>query len=89
DSMLDTQLAQNNTEQCLINDIIDHPPIDPSFIVNPNLTAPQTFADVAGLHLIYYSYKKYLLKFKEEEIIPGLSRSNDQLFFISMAQVYL
>ncbi|RWS23727.1 neprilysin-like protein, partial [Leptotrombidium deliense] len=56
--------------------------------VNPNLTAPQTFADIGGLQLIYESYKKYLSKFNDEGIIPGLSRSNDQLFFISMAQVY-
>ena len=57
--------------------------------VSGTLTMGENIADNGGLPTAYYAYKSWLAEqnFKEEQPLPGLNHTHDQLFFLSFAQV--
>ncbi len=59
--------------------------------VSGSLTLGENIADNGGLQTAYYAYKAWLKKqdFDQEQPLPGLKHSHDQLFFLSFAQVHL
>ena len=59
--------------------------------VSGSLTLGENIADNGGLQTAYYAYKAWLKKqdFDQEQPLPGLKHTHDQLFFLSFAQVHL
>ena len=57
--------------------------------VSGSLTLGENIADNGGLQTAYDAYKAWLKKqdFDQEQPLPGLKHSHDQLFFLSFAQV--
>jgi predicted metalloendopeptidase len=53
----------------------------------PNLTLSQSYADVGALKFAFDAYKNFISEKGEEGPLPGVYLSNEQLFFISFAQV--
>jgi len=58
--------------------------------VSGSLTLGENIADNGGLQTAYYAYKAWLKKqdFDQEQPLPGLKHTHDQLFFLSFAQVW-
>ena len=59
--------------------------------MNGTITLGENIADNGGLSQAYQAYKNFQGKqVKEEQKLPGLQKyTNDQMFFISWAQVCL
>lgn len=47
----------------------------------------ENIADNGGLRLAFNAYKKWIEQNGEEKLLPLLGLSNQQLFFVSFAQV--
>jgi PREDICTED: endothelin converting enzyme 1-like, partial len=55
--------------------------------LNASKVKTKTLADILGLEMAYEAYKYVADVNGEEKPLPGLSIHNDQLFFLSFAQV--
>ncbi|KAK3102558.1 hypothetical protein FSP39_012180 [Pinctada imbricata] len=55
--------------------------------LNAQYYAPEAMAETSGLHIAYKAYRKWSLKNGSEKMIPGLGLTNDQMFFVSYAQM--
>lgn len=70
--------------------IYSHAKVSFSFLqMNPNTTFSQTYIDIGALQFAFDAYQAIVGNIGVEGTLPGLKRSNDQLFFISFAQVSL
>ncbi|XP_063798125.1 endothelin-converting enzyme 1 isoform X2 [Pseudophryne corroboree] len=56
--------------------------------VNGKHTLGENIADNGGLKAAYRAYRNWVKKNGEEQVLPSLSLSNDQLFFVGFAQVW-
>ncbi|XP_057304253.1 endothelin-converting enzyme homolog [Hydractinia symbiolongicarpus] len=54
--------------------------------IKGNVTLGENIADNGGLKASYKAYKTWVKENGEEALLPGLKRSNDQVFFIAFAQ---
>uniref|UniRef100_A0A803XZR4 Kell metallo-endopeptidase (Kell blood group) n=1 Tax=Meleagris gallopavo TaxID=9103 RepID=A0A803XZR4_MELGA len=57
------------------------------FKVNGTSTLLENTADTGGLAIAYQAYKNWLKKHKQEEYLPKIGLSQDQLFYLSFAHV--
>lgn len=78
--------------QCVI-DTYDQYEVLPGQFINGRLTAGESLADLGGLRIAFKAYKNWVNKFGEaysdedlQTYFPGFT--NDQLFFVSFAQVW-
>ncbi|XP_021250845.1 kell blood group glycoprotein isoform X1 [Numida meleagris] len=55
------------------------------FKVNGTFTLLENTADTGGLAIAYQAYKNWLKKHKQEEYLPKIGLSHDQLFYLSFA----
>jgi len=53
------------------------------------LTLSQTYIDIGALKFAYEGYKNFVSEKGEHGHLPGVYLNNDQLFYISFAQVCL
>ncbi|KAM4651637.1 endothelin-converting enzyme 1 isoform 2-T2 [Discoglossus pictus] len=56
--------------------------------VNGKQTLGENIADNGGLKAAYRAYKNWVRTNGEEQLLPSLGLSNDQLFFVGFAQVW-
>uniref|UniRef100_UPI00358F9EFE endothelin-converting enzyme-like 1 n=1 Tax=Myxine glutinosa TaxID=7769 RepID=UPI00358F9EFE len=54
--------------------------------VNGQLTLGENIADMGGLKLAYYAYRKWVMEHGTEFPLPGLPYTHEQLFFLAFAQ---
>ncbi|CAB4016623.1 Endothelin-converting enzyme 1, partial [Paramuricea clavata] len=57
--------------------------------VNGNVTLSENIADNGGIKYAFRAYQKWRDRHGNEKKLPALSFNNDQLFFISFAQVWM
>ncbi|XP_040504980.1 kell blood group glycoprotein isoform X1 [Gallus gallus] len=55
------------------------------FKINGTFTLLENTADTGGLAIAYQAYKNWLKKHKQEEYLPKIGLSHDQLFYLSFA----
>ncbi|XP_050412358.1 endothelin-converting enzyme 1 [Patella vulgata] len=48
--------------------------------------SPEFIAESSGIKVAYHAYKEWTAKNHEEKRIPGVTKNNDQMFFLSYAQ---
>jgi len=79
-----------NRSQCLVGQYNKYPlEIDGSQIfVNGRLTLPENIADNGALKIAYRAYENWVRKHGVEALVPGLKRPNEQMFFLSYAQMW-
>ena len=77
--------------QCIIQQYGNYTIDELGVSLNGINTQGENIADNGGLQTAYYAYKAWLKKqdFDQEQPLPGLKHSHDQLFFLSFAQVHL
>ncbi|XP_031569139.1 membrane metallo-endopeptidase-like 1 isoform X2 [Actinia tenebrosa] len=56
--------------------------------INGSLTLDENIADNGGIRLAYEAYQRWKKENGSEKILPGLTLSPDQLFFVGFAQLW-
>ncbi|XP_068742755.1 membrane metallo-endopeptidase-like 1 isoform X2 [Montipora capricornis] len=56
--------------------------------INGKLTLSENIADNGGVRMSYWAYKNWVKKNGEEKLLPGLNKTNEQLLFVSFAQMW-
>jgi predicted metalloendopeptidase len=56
--------------------------------INGEQTLRENFADVGGVKLAYYAFKLWTNTFGEDNLLPGLNFTSNQLFWIRSAQLH-
>ncbi|XP_074613416.1 endothelin-converting enzyme homolog isoform X1 [Acropora palmata] len=56
--------------------------------IDGKLTLSENIADNGGIRIAYWGYKDWVKKNGKEMLLPGLNKTNEQLFFLSFAQMW-
>lgn len=80
----------NDKSQCLVDQYSQYPlDIDGlQMFVDGKLTLSENIADNGALNIAFRAYQNWVSKYGTEELMPGLKRSSEQLFFLSYAQMW-
>ncbi|XP_007908778.2 phosphate-regulating neutral endopeptidase PHEX [Callorhinchus milii] len=76
--------------QCMIKQYDDYYWLTAGMHVNGKMTLGENIADNAGIRQSFRAYRKWIREKrggKEEDLLPGIGLSNNQLFFLSYANV--
>nr|XP_006819891.1 PREDICTED: endothelin-converting enzyme 2-like [Saccoglossus kowalevskii] len=73
--------------QCVINLYDGYEVEGTNTHVNGNLTLAENIADLGAIRQSYNAYKSWTSMHGEEQLLPGLGMSNEQVFFLAFAQV--
>ncbi|XP_046863061.1 endothelin-converting enzyme 2-like [Xenia sp. Carnegie-2017] len=74
-----------NASKCLVKQFSEFEVLG-KHNVDGKMTLGENIADAGGLKLAFNAYKRWIIDHGEQEILPNLDKSNDELFFIGFAQ---
>lgn len=77
--------------QCMVDQYNKYPVdggVQGQIYIDGKLTLSENIADNGGIRLAYRGYKNWVKKNGEEALLPGLNKTNEQLLFISFAQMW-
>ncbi|XP_054287381.1 neprilysin-1-like [Macrosteles quadrilineatus] len=74
--------------QCFIDQYNQYKLDEVDQFVNGRMTQGENIADNGGLKQSYRAYRKWVSKYGEEPLLPGINLSHDQLFFLNYAQIW-
>lgn len=79
-----------NRSECLVDQYNKYPlEIEGmKMFVNGRMTLAENIADNGALKIAYRAYENWVKKHGVEAMVPGLRRSNQQMFFLSYAQLW-
>ncbi|CAG5127099.1 unnamed protein product, partial [Candidula unifasciata] len=77
-----------NKTQCFIDQYSGFYLEEVNMTINGTLTVGETLADAVGLKMSYSAYKEEEKRKGRQPTLPGLDLNQDQLFFLSLAQVW-
>lgn len=79
-----------NKSQCFVDQYNKYPLNvgGRKIFVNGRLTLPENIADNGALKIAFRAYENWLRKHGREELVPGLNKSSEQMFFLSYAQMW-
>jgi neprilysin len=84
----DTQTAYVEKEHCLIDQYGNYTEPNVNLALNGISTLNANIGDNGGIKQAYTAYKRWVTTHGEEQRLPGLDYSPDQLFWIAAAQSY-
>ncbi|CAG9759483.1 unnamed protein product [Ceutorhynchus assimilis] len=74
--------------QCIIDQYSRYKIDEVGLYVNGRMTQGENIADNGGLKQSFRAYKKWVAIHGEEDNLPGLNLTHDQLFFLNYAQIW-
>ncbi|XP_065291412.1 neprilysin-1-like [Dermacentor albipictus] len=74
--------------QCMVDQYSSYVLEDVNLNINGKMTQGENIADNGGLKQAYRAYKKWVKQHGEEPLLPGISLTHDQLFFLNYAQIW-
>ncbi|XP_050304962.1 neprilysin-1-like [Anthonomus grandis grandis] len=74
--------------QCIIDQYSRYKIDEVGLYVNGRMTQGENIADNGGLKQSFRAYKKWVAHHGEEDNLPGLNLTHDQLFFLNYAQIW-
>ncbi|XP_030759293.1 neprilysin-1-like isoform X1 [Sitophilus oryzae] len=74
--------------QCIIDQYSRYKIDEVGLYVNGRMTQGENIADNGGLKQSFRAYKKWVAQYGEEDLLPGLNLTHDQLFFLNYAQIW-
>ncbi|KAF7286321.1 hypothetical protein GWI33_006050 [Rhynchophorus ferrugineus] len=74
--------------QCIIDQYSRYKIDEVGLYVNGRMTQGENIADNGGLKQSFRAYKKWVAQHGEEDQLPGLNLTHDQLFFLNYAQIW-
>ncbi|XP_066247671.1 neprilysin-1-like [Euwallacea similis] len=74
--------------QCIIDQYSRYKIDEVGLYVNGRMTQGENIADNGGLKQSFRAYKKWVAQHGEEDNLPGLNLTHDQLFFLNYAQIW-
>ncbi|XP_065200179.1 neprilysin-1 isoform X2 [Planococcus citri] len=74
--------------QCIINQYSDYKIDEINLYLNGHLTVGENIADNGGLKQSFRAYQKYVERFGDEPLLPGLNLTHEQLFFLNYGQIW-
>ncbi|XP_027199792.2 neprilysin-2-like [Dermatophagoides pteronyssinus] len=84
----ETKKHYNEKAQCMVKQYREYPLLSSSsklLQINGDLTLKENIADNGAIKEAYQAYEKYVSKFGEELLLPGLRYTSRQLFWIAAA----
>ncbi|OTF77782.1 Neprilysin 2-like protein [Euroglyphus maynei] len=80
----ETKKHYNEKAQCMVKQYREYP-LSRKLQINGELTLKENIADNGAIKEAYQAYEKYVSKFGEELLLPGLRYTSRQLFWIAAA----
>ncbi|ENN73974.1 hypothetical protein YQE_09430, partial [Dendroctonus ponderosae] len=80
--------AFRDRAQCIIDQYSRYKIDEVGLYVNGRMTQGENIADNGGLKQSFRAYKKWVAQYGEEDSLPGLNLTHDQLFFLNYAQIW-
>ncbi|BFZ23834.1 hypothetical protein BsWGS_26873 [Bradybaena similaris] len=77
-----------NKAQCIIDQTSSTRVVEVNMTLNGRLTQGEIIGDRGGLKVAFRAYKNHVRKSSQQPRLPGLDLSQDQLFFLSYAQMH-
>ncbi|XP_060528055.1 neprilysin-1-like isoform X2 [Cylas formicarius] len=74
--------------QCIIDQYSRYKIDEVDLYVNGRMTQGENIADNGGLKQSFRAYRKWVARYGEEDGLPGLNLTHDQLFFLNYAQIW-
>jgi len=84
----DTKVAYLEKARCIIEQYGNYTEPNVDLKLNGINTQGENIADNGGIKEAYLAYKKYVKQNGQEQKLPGLNYTTDQLFWISAAQTW-
>ncbi|XP_046579512.1 neprilysin-1-like [Haliotis rubra] len=84
----DTIQAFRNQAQCMINQYSGYQLEQIGMFLDGKNTQGENIADNGGLKQAYRAYRKWVQEHGEEQLLPGIGLSHNQLFFLNYAQIW-
>ncbi|XP_046381233.1 neprilysin-1-like [Haliotis rufescens] len=84
----DTIQAFRNQAQCMINQYSGYKLEQIGMYLDGKNTQGENIADNGGLKQAYRAYRKWVQEHGEEQLLPGIGLSHNQLFFLNYAQIW-
>lgn len=82
----ETKARFNEKTSCFIEQYSKYNYTEAKVSVNGDITKDENIADNGGLKVAYAAYKKWVKDHSEEEPLPGLNYTPNQLFWLAAAQ---
>lgn len=78
-----------NKAQCIIDQYDDYLVVEVNKTLNGKNTQGENIADNGGLKQAFRAYRSWVARRgKEEDLLPGVNLSHNQLFFLNFAQIW-
>ncbi|XKL65520.1 hypothetical protein PGB90_008940 [Kerria lacca] len=74
--------------QCIIDQYSSYKIEEIGMNLNGLITQGENIADNGGLKQAFRAYQKYVKRYGEEPLLPGLNLTHEQLFFLNYAQIW-
>lgn len=84
----ETRLKFENRTKCIVDQFSKYKDLQTGLFVNGVNTQGENTADTGGVKYSYYGYQKWVQDHGEEPKLPGLNFSPNQLFWISVGQIW-